>query len=108
MMTPLVVAIVSLAGTVLAGVGAYLAMARRLSGRIDTTEAADLWRAATEIREEMRSEIQECRQRIDELERLNNELRQRNEHLSRRLEEALQRLPLSERLPREPRPGPDA
>lgn len=80
-------------------VGAYLAAAHRMSGKIATTEAAQLWDESRAIREWSAARIDKCdeqianlteqlrmaRARITELERENRRLekllRDREEHL---------------------------
>lgn len=43
-------ALLALVGSLAAALGGYLVATRRLSGRINTTEAADLWKESGEIR----------------------------------------------------------
>lgn len=46
----------------------YKVASRRSSGSINTTEAADLWQAADQIRKELRDEVVMLRARVRELE----------------------------------------
>lgn len=43
---------------------AYLGIARKLSGRIATSEAANLWEEATQMREEWQRRATECEQQV--------------------------------------------
>jgi hypothetical protein len=65
--------IAALAGPVVA----YLVAARRFSGKIETTEAADLWRESRDIRKWSRDRIEQLEHRIAHLEDENKELRTR-------------------------------
>jgi predicted nuclease with TOPRIM domain len=56
-------------------VGTYLTVRRQRSGRIQTTEAADLWSESTKLRQELRAELEGLRERVRELEVENTELR---------------------------------
>lgn len=93
----------------IAGGFAFWGVVRRASGRIATTEAADLWKEANSLRDVYRSEIErlnakilEIDQRLSVLEQENTVLRdqnrvleQRNEDLHKenlRLEREVQRL----------------
>lgn len=53
---------------VISALGAYLAAAKRLSGRIDTTEAAELWKEAASQRESDRARLTAVEQRNADLE----------------------------------------
>jgi peptidoglycan hydrolase CwlO-like protein len=66
----------------------YLSAARRLSGRIATTDASKLWDEANQIREDYRARIKElnevigrCEARIDSLETRNDMLAKENNNL---------------------------
>ena len=63
-LVPIVVALI-------APLVAYLGIARRLSGRIATSDAAKLWEEARLMREEYRTRALECEQ---EVKRLRNEI----------------------------------
>jgi cell division protein FtsB len=84
-MTPTAIAIVAaLVGPLLA----YVAAARRLSGRIGTSEAGDLWEESRSIRQDYQRRIEElnrvvgdCAKRIDSLEERNAALFRENENL---------------------------
>lgn len=56
------------------GFSAYLLGRRRASGHVETSEAADLWRASEEIRQELRDEVVALRSRVEELQTKNREL----------------------------------
>lgn len=67
---------------------AYLAAARRLSGRIDTSEAAQLWEEAGKLRYEYKTEVTEMREiltklrlRVEDLELKNDALHLENGEL---------------------------
>lgn len=82
-LVPLVVALV-------APLFAYLAAARRLSGRIQHSEATSLWEEASKLRSEykdelgrLRREIEGCYDRIGEIETVNGRLREENGTLRR-------------------------
>lgn len=64
--------VIAAAATVLAAsvaaVGAYVAAARRLSGRIETTEAASLWEESASIREDYRAQLHDAGLKIRHLE----------------------------------------
>lgn len=57
------------------GFSAYLLGRRRASGHVETSEAADLWRASEEIRQELRDEVVTLRKRVEELQAENRDLR---------------------------------
>jgi hypothetical protein len=76
-LVPLAVAVVGLAG-------GYLRLNRKLSGRINTSEAAELWKESTAIRDDYRKQLGERDQRIATLhvdirncEEVNEKLRRR-------------------------------
>lgn len=52
----------------------YLIAVRRLSGRIDTTEAQDLWKEAGRLREWSAEQIKRLEKRVDLLEVANSKL----------------------------------
>lgn len=71
----------------------YLAASRKLSGRIDTSTAAELWNEAGSMRAEYRHEIEELRDlvtklraRVEELEKKNEALYLENGNLKRMIE----------------------
>jgi predicted RNase H-like nuclease (RuvC/YqgF family) len=84
-----------------AAIGTYIAMARKLSGKIATSEAEQLWKESAAIREDYRSRIQHSdakivalESRVCALEKANVDLLQRNsvlvlknERLEARIEE---------------------
>jgi predicted RNase H-like nuclease (RuvC/YqgF family) len=70
----------------------FLAATRRLSGKIGTSDAAQLWEAAESMRKEYRDDLQQANQRVvnletrvGNLEQANNELSQENMNLKRRV-----------------------
>lgn len=53
--------------TALAAAGAtYLVAVRKTSGRVDTTEAAILWKEAEAMRQELRTEVIDLREQLKE------------------------------------------
>jgi malate synthase len=63
---------------------AYLAVVRRLSGKIKTSDAAQLWEESRSIRQDLekrnqylRDQLDKCGQRIDKLEEIIEDLRER-------------------------------
>jgi predicted RNase H-like nuclease (RuvC/YqgF family) len=91
--------LITFAVGMIAPVGAYLMAARKMSGKIATTEAHDLWEESRAIREwssaridkcdeeiaRLQSELREAKIRISELEKdkrnLERMLREREDHL---------------------------
>ena len=74
--------------------GAYLASVRRLSGKIGTSEAEDLWAESADIRKDYRAQLlmeqqrtARLEQRVDKLEDLNNLLTLDNRDLRIQLSE---------------------
>lgn len=69
---------------------AWLSANRKLSGKIATTEASELWKASEAMRVELREQIDGLRRdlaaavkRVDQLERLNSDLVKENSELQR-------------------------
>jgi hypothetical protein len=69
---------------IIAPIGAYLAAARKMSGKIHTSEATDLWAESKAIREwsqqeilDLRAALKDCLARIASLEAENKDLRER-------------------------------
>lgn len=61
---------------VMATAGGSVVIARRAkSGKIDTTEATELWQAATEIRQELRAEVAALRADVKDLKDENRALK---------------------------------
>lgn len=54
--------------------GSYLVALRRLSGKIATSEAAELWQESKAIREDYRERLASLEARVAQLEQQNNEL----------------------------------
>lgn len=86
----IVTLIVGLIGPVVA----YVVAVRKLSGRVGTSEAGQLWSEARNIRDDYRSRIDElngviarCEDRIQKLEERNDELYMENGRLGRMIEE---------------------
>ena len=74
--------------------GAYLASVRKLSGKIGTSEASDLWEESADIRKDYRAQLlmeqqrtARLEQRVDKLEDVNNLLTLDNRDLRTRLDE---------------------
>lgn len=74
--------IAALATALFGPVIAYLAAARRLSGRIDTSEAAQLWQEASNLRSEYKREIEELRGLVGKLRDRVLDLETKNEQLA--------------------------
>ena len=55
-------------GALIAALGAYLLAARRMSGKIATSDASELWREASDIRRDCRDQIAVAATRIQNLE----------------------------------------
>jgi predicted RNase H-like nuclease (RuvC/YqgF family) len=60
--------IVALIAAVVGPVGTYIIAGRRLSGRIDTTEAASLWEESRAMRTDYRDRLAEAEKRMAKLE----------------------------------------
>lgn len=80
--------IFAVAAAVLGPIWAYLAAAKKLSGRINTSEASQLWDEAGKLRFEYKAELTELREittrlrvRIEELDEKNEALHSENETL---------------------------
>lgn len=78
---PIVIALI-------APVATYFVAARRLSGRIETSEATDLWQESANIREDYRQQLGYAGERLREMEKRvagveasNNDLRRQNYEL---------------------------
>jgi chromosome segregation ATPase len=72
----------------------YITAARKLSGKIKSTEATTLWQASETMRTELRSEIddlrgrlKECFDRVEALEGQNHKLNSENDDLRRKVDE---------------------
>jgi chromosome segregation ATPase len=88
---PLIVALIAALAAPLLG---YLAAARRLSGKIQTSEASSLWQEASNLRSEYREELatvrrqlDECLLRIKNVETLNEKLKVENGGLNKTVKE---------------------
>jgi len=81
------VTFVPLAVALIAPVGAYLVAARKMSGRIASSEASQLWDESRSIRDDYRGRLQEANARIAELEGqvavLQRDLREAERRLAR-------------------------
>lgn len=91
-LAPIVIALITALGT-------YLAVVRKTSGRIGTTEASKLWDEATSLRavyqgeiarlraevNQVEEEVQACQQVIDEQREELRHLRRRNDELERQI-----------------------
>jgi len=71
----LIAAAISAISVVLGPIIAYVAASRRLSGKIQTSEAKDLWRESASIRDDYRARLKEALFHIGQLEKSNSELR---------------------------------
>jgi Flp pilus assembly protein TadB len=74
---------VAFLGLVVGALGAYLAAARRLSGRVRTSDAAELWKESSAIRRELEERNRYLSIRLDKLSDELNVLRQENARLLR-------------------------
>ena len=70
---------IPLAVALIAALGGWIVKARQLSGKIETSEAADLWQESAAMREDYRARIahaearaERLEQRVDKCEDLNN------------------------------------
>lgn len=77
-----------------AALGSFLAVARRLSGKIATSEATSLWEESSKLRQEYKDEIRQlrgdlhdCVLRVGHLEEKNRSLSRENADLRRTIEE---------------------
>jgi hypothetical protein len=70
--------LIALMSALVAALGAYFISSRQFSGKIDSSEARDLWAESAAIREWSRT-------RIEQLERENRELRERDRHNTERI-----------------------
>lgn len=84
--------------------GAYVAAARRLSGKVATSEAASLWEESASIRADYRERLVEAEkrmahqeERIGKLEERKNELERENLDLIRRGNECIDRCDAQDR-----------
>lgn len=74
-------------GAIVGPIGAYLAAARRFSGKVDTTEATDLWKEAASIRKWSTDRIESLEKRVGDLEQGNSELVRENVRLTKQVRE---------------------
>jgi uncharacterized protein YceH (UPF0502 family) len=70
-------ALIAAAAAILGPLVAYVVAARRFSGKIETTEAAELWAESRSIRDWSQARIRELEARIETLEDDNTDLRRR-------------------------------
>jgi predicted RNase H-like nuclease (RuvC/YqgF family) len=96
-MTGSVALVVGLASALISPLIAYVVATRRLSGKVSTSEASELWKESSSIREDYRDrlrysdeQLRRLESRISALEESNNELREEN-HRLRKTCEALTR-----------------
>lgn len=59
----------------------YIAATRKLSGKIETSEAESLWAESAAIRSDYRERIKELEERLDRIEGSNVELKRENDEL---------------------------
>lgn len=71
-MTP---TLITITAAIAAPLGAYLIAAKRFSGRIESSDAKDLWEESRAIREWSSNRIDQLSDRIEALERENQELK---------------------------------
>jgi predicted RNase H-like nuclease (RuvC/YqgF family) len=98
----------ALIAAAIAALGAYLAAARKLSGKIQTSEASDLWAESQSIREEYRAHIAElkvdlktCIERVEAVEQQNLKLNGENGELRAKvssLETEVERLTVENKM----------
>ena len=74
---------VPLLAAALAALGAYLTASRRLSGKIGTSEAEELWKESAAIRQDYREQLTAGDRRAARLEERVATLEQRNNDLAR-------------------------
>lgn len=86
--------LISLGAALVGALVAYLGTVRKLSGKVKTSDAAQLWEESRGMREEYRSRITElndvierCEARIVKLEQRNDELYAENGRLGRMIEQ---------------------
>ena len=89
---------VPIAVALVAALGGWLVKARQLSGKIETSEAADLWAESAAMREDYRERIKHAEeraerleQRVDNCEDVNRLLREHISELQKELMEAQSR-----------------
>jgi hypothetical protein len=75
----------SLLGVALTGLISFLIASRRMSGRIATTEAADLWKESGDIRRELSKQLEYANDRIGFLSERVAQLEEENRRLRRQL-----------------------
>lgn len=83
---------IALAAILVAPLIGYLTATRRLSGKIGTSDAQELWSESRSIRDDYRTQItranartEQLEARVDALERLNSELSSKNAGLNRQV-----------------------
>jgi chromosome segregation ATPase len=74
--------IIPIAVAIVTALGAYLASVRRLSGKIGTSEAEDLWVESASMREDYRGQLDLAQQRVQKLEARVDKLEDLNQLLS--------------------------
>jgi len=89
-----VTTLISLIAALVGALVAYLGTVRKLSGKVRTSDAAQLWDESRAMREDYRSRITElnevirrCETRMEALEKRNDELYLENGRLARMVEE---------------------
>lgn len=77
-------ALLAALGAALVGaLGSYFVAARKLSGKIATSDASQLWQESKDIRGDYRERLRESHSRVDELERRIGRLEGSNDELGR-------------------------
>lgn len=77
-----IAALAAVAGAIVAALGAYVAAARRLSGKVSTSEAGELWQESAAIRQDYRDRLHSADDRQARLEERVAKLEQRNSELA--------------------------
>jgi hypothetical protein len=74
--------LIPIAVAIIAALGAYLASARKLSGKIGTSDAAELWKESASIRQDYREELRLANERSRKLEESVDKLNDVNQLLA--------------------------
>jgi hypothetical protein len=84
-MSATLLGVMAVIGALAVPIGTYLAVVRRTSGKIETTEAGKLWEEASKMREEYRAEADELRTIAQDLRAQNADLHRQNHDLAFRV-----------------------
>lgn len=74
----LLISMATVAGIAITALGTFLAVKRAKSGKIETTEAAELWKESTAMRGELRQEVVSLQGEVRVLKDENQELKVEN------------------------------